>query len=54
MVGRVIKSQEVLKIVDKAHLRDKTVNFGPEKSARSLMKEGRTTRDRVTLNTIGQ
>ena len=52
MIGRVIKSQEVLKLIDKQHLRDKTVNFGKEKSGRDHMKEGRLQRDKVQLNTI--
>ena len=54
MVGRVMKSQEVLKLIDKTHLRDKTVNFGKEKSGRDYMKEGRLQRVKVQLNTIGQ
>ena len=41
MIGRVLKCQEVLKIVDKTPLREGTVNFGKERSGRSLMKEGR-------------
>ena len=41
MVGRVIKSQEALKLVDKAHRREGTINYGPTQSGRSMMKEGR-------------
>lgn len=41
MIGRVLNGQEVLKLVHKQHLKDGTVNFGKEKSGRTLMKEGR-------------
>ena len=41
MVGRVIKSQECLKIIDKAHRREGTINYGPTQSGRSIMKAGR-------------
>ena len=50
MVGRVLKSQENLKIVDKQHLRDGTVNYGKERSGRSLMKEGRLVREKQVLS----
>ena len=49
MVGRVLKSQEVLKLVDKQHLKDRTVNFGKAKSGRMIMREGRTKKEKVQL-----
>ena len=49
MVGRVLKSQEHLKIVDKALLREGSVNYGKQQSGRSKMKEGRHQREKLVL-----
>ena len=51
MVGRVIKGQEKLHLIDKAHRREGTVNYGPVQSGRSKMKEGRTQKIKNVLKT---
>ena len=50
MIGRTHISQETLKLVDKQHIREGTVNYGKGKSGRQMMKEGRTQRDKLKLN----
>ena len=49
MIGRVLKSQEVLKMVDKPYLKEGSVIFGKDRSGRSLMKEGRHKREKIVL-----
>ena len=41
LVGNVLNSQESLKLIDKQMRRDRTIDFGPGKSGRDKMKEGR-------------
>ena len=49
MIGRVHNSHEILKLVDKTFVKEGTVNYGKEKSGRSMMKEGRHAKEKVVL-----
>ena len=49
MVGRVITSQEKLKLIDKTHRREGTINFGKGVSGRKKMKENRTVKVKNVL-----
>ena len=53
LVGRVITSQEKLKLVDKTLIRNKQVIFANTMSGRAVMKEGRNQKIKVKLNRNG-
>ena len=49
LIGNVLKSQETLKLIDKTMAREGTIDFGPGKSGRDKMKEGRIVREKNVL-----